>query len=111
MGCLVLPSGITKSLEQKKEITDEDTQVERNLTIGLWLHFKDNMNNFKALILFFCNASIVFLLYNNTFSYQADLFRVSVTSTSRFSHFDIVYSSIIFLPLLWYPSHSELYYP
>lgn len=62
MGCLVLPSEITKSLEQKREITDEDTQVERNLTIGLWLHFKDNMNNFKVLILFFCNTSIFFVI-------------------------------------------------
>lgn len=90
---------------EKREITDEDTEVERGSTTGLWLHFKDNMDNFKASIFLMLAFLLLLLLYNNTFSYQADLLRVSATSTSPPAHLDI--SST-----LWHPSLPELlYYP
>ena len=40
-----------QSLWNRKKTTDEDKEVERGSTIGLYLHFKDNMDNFKTPVL------------------------------------------------------------
>lgn len=64
-----------------------------------WIILKPQFYFFNACFL------LLLLLYNNTFSYQADLLRVSATSTSPPAHLDI--SST-----LWHPSPPELlYYP